>query len=462
MAARLRRIEWPDFGMAEVPPVIPLEEYRRRMELVRSLLDEHNLTHLIVYGDREHFANIAWLTGYDPRFEEALCILSTDGPALLLVGNEGEGYLSVSPLVVSGELRTERYQEFSLLDQPRDASRDLHDIFAGEGLGSDSQVGCVGWKYFSSGPVVRRDLLDVPSFIVDALREVAAKGSVVNATDVFMHADYGLRSFCSVHDIAFFEYTNTLASEGVRRMIHGLVPGMRDFELMQLADYPGLPLGCHLVCVAKENADRGLSSPVGQVLGRGDPLAFNICYWGANICRAGWIAETADDLPVEARDYVDAFVGPYVDAIRDWLSALRIGTAGGELFRLLHERLPDDRFGVFLNPGHLIHLDEWLSSPVFRDSPIRLHSGMAMQIDIIPGSPVYFSTRMEDGVVLADDELRGELGRAYPDCAARCANRRNFMNGVLGFDLPENVLPLSNIAGLVPPFLLDPQGVVVP
>ena len=26
----------------------------------------------MVYGDREHFANLAFLTGFDPRFEEAI------------------------------------------------------------------------------------------------------------------------------------------------------------------------------------------------------------------------------------------------------------------------------------------------------------------------------------------------------------------------------------------------------
>ena len=432
------------------------------MDLVRARMAASDLTHLVVYGDREHFANIAWLTGYDPRFEEALCVLRASGPALLLVGNEGEGYINVSPLVAAGELRTEQYQEFSLLDQPRDSSRSLDEILSAEGVAGDSLVGCAGWKYLYELSDVRRDLLDAPSFIVDALRRRAGTESVLNVTDMFMHSDYGLRSFCSIHDIAFFEYTNVLASESVRTMIFGLQPGMSDFELMQLAGYQGLPLGCHLVCVGAENADKGLSSPVGQVLRRGTPLAFNVCYWGANICRVGWIAESADDLPDDARDYVDAFVVPYLRAIRAWLAALTIGASGGALFDIVHERLPHEDYGVFLNPGHLIHLDEWVSSPIFSDSSIPLHSGMAMQIDIIPSSARYFSTRMEEGVVLADADLRRELEHRYPECAARCGARRTFMNEVLGFEVPDEILPLSNIAGLVPPFLLDPQVVVVP
>ena len=34
-----------------------------------------------------------------------------------------------------------------------------------------------------------------------------------------------------------------------------------------------------------------------------------------------------------------------------------------------------------------------------------------------------------------------------------------FMQNILGFDLPDEILPLSNIPGLVPPFFLNPNQV---
>jgi hypothetical protein len=49
-------------------------------------------------------------------------------------------------------------------------------------------------------------------------------------------------------------------------------------------------------------------------------------------------------------------------------------------------RLGDPFFGIFLNPGHQIHLDEWVNSPVGPRSDIELASGMAMQVDIIPAT----------------------------------------------------------------------------
>lgn len=45
----------------------------------------------------------------------------------------------------------------------------------------------------------------------------------------------------------------------------------------------------------------------------------------------------------------------------------------------------------------------------------------------------------------------------YPDCFARCQMRRTFMIDVLGIDLSEEILPLSNIPAIVPPFLLEPN-----
>jgi len=82
-----------------------------------------------------------------------------------------------------------------------------------------------------------------------------------------------------------------------------------------------------------------------------------------------------------------------------------------------------------------------------------------MQVDIIPSSPTYFSTRMEEGVLIADANLRASLKAQYPDCFARCQKRRSFMIDVLGIDLAEELLPLSNIPGIVAPFFLQPNQI---
>jgi hypothetical protein len=160
-------------------------------------------------------------------------------------------------------------------------------------------------------------------------------------------------------------------------------------------------------------------------------------------------------------DYIDKLVGPYFAAIAEWYSALRVGVTGGELFEIIDRHLGDPFFGIFLNPGHQIHLDEWVNSPVFGDSPIELRSGMALQVDVIPATGTdYFTTNIEDGIALADQALRTSFAAAYPDAWARVQARRTFMTDTLGIDLHPDVLPFSNIPAYLPPFLLSPHRVM--
>ncbi len=457
---RIIQIGWPEFGQAAYPPQASSAEFEQRVDQLRARMDERKLTHLVVYGDREHFANIAYLTGFDPRFEEALLIFSARSTPLLVVGNECEAYVGVSPLFNDGKLRRERFQPFSLLNQPRDQSRKIREIFAGEGIDATSMVGCVGWKYFSEYEHPNSQYaIELPSYLVDTLRELAGHGRVVNSTDLLMHPGYGLRTLCSPSEIAYFEYTSVQASESVKRMIFGMREGMTDHDVVALGGTCGEPLGCHVTFTTGRNANLGLSGPRGETIRRGHPLSMNLSYWGSNSCRSGWIASSSRDLPGVAAGYIESFAGLYYEVMSEWFALLKPGTPGGQLWRLIQDRLPFNRFGIFLNPGHLIHLDEWLSSPVYPDSDVPLHSGMAIQVDVIPSSTVYASTRMEDGLVLADKELRKQLQAAYPDCYARCQKRRKFMTEVLGIELPEEVLPLSNIPAIVPPFFLAPNEV---
>ena len=457
---RLIEIDWPSFGLPSRPASPTLAEFQSRLAAARSAMDRAGLTHLVVYGDREHFANLAYLTGFDPRFEEALLILRIDRDPLLVVGNECEGYLGVSPLHAAGQLRHERFPTFSLLSQPRRPSRLIVDILGDEDIRSNARVGCVGWKYFAEWEHPDSDhAVDLPAYLVDTLRGLAGRENVINATAIFMHPRDGLRARCSAAEIAYFEFTNILASEGMKRMIFGLREGMIDYEVVKLAELNGEPLGCHLTFATGARRELGLSGPSGEIIRRGEPLSTNLCYWGSNSCRAGWIARSARDLPPAARDYADAFAGIYFSVMAEWFKLLRIGAPGGVLAHLVKTQLPFEKFGVFLNPGHLIHLDEWVSSPIYDGSTDPIQSGMVIQVDVIPASPVYASTRMEDGIVVADAQLRRELAERFPECYRRCQARRQFMQDVLGFDLPGELLPLSNIPAIVPPFFLNPSTV---
>ncbi len=454
---KLIEIEWPEFGKCSYPQQASCEEFQSRIDATRFAMDKRGLSHLVIYGDREHFANLAYLTGFDPRFEEAILVLGCNKTPLLVVGNECMGYLGISPLWASGKLRSERFQPFSLLSQPREDSRRIKDIFSEEGIRRNSTVGCAGWKYFSAQDHSLEDrTIEIPAYVVDTLRDLTSHEIVVNATDILMHPGYGLRTFCSPSEITYFEYTNILASEGMKQILFGISEGMEDHDLAQLAGYNGEPLGCHMTMKVGNN-HLGLSGPRGEKVRRGSTLSANVCYWGSNCCRAGWVARSAADLPLEAQGYVSEFAGPYFEAMTEWFHLLRIGQQGWQLEELIRTRLPYENFQIFLNPGHLIHLDEWVSSPIYRNSVVPIHSGMIFQSDIIPYNEIYFSTRMEDGYVIADDGLRRRLQAHSPSCYDRCQKRRKFMTDTLGIELPEEILPLSNMAGILPPYLFAPN-----
>jgi hypothetical protein len=458
---RLIEIDWPEFGLAACPPPPSTSELEARIDNLRARMEESKITHAVVYGDREHFANLTYLTGFDPRFEEALLIIGRTATPLILVGNECEAYLGISSLHAAGRMRHERFQSFSLLGQPRDRSRALREILADEGIAPTAIVGAVGHKYFSSDehPDAAHSL-DMPSYIADTLRELAGSENVFNATELLMHPSYGLRAKCTPFEIAYFEYANGQAAESVKRMIFALREGMTDHSVVECGRLNGDPLSCHVTFVTGRNANYGLCGPSGELIRRGQPLAFNVAYWGSNICRAGWIAGSATDLPESASDYVPSFAGPYFEAMSEWFGLMKLGTQGHRVYDLIQDRLPFDKFGIYLNPGHLIHLDEWMSTPFYRSSQISVASGMAIQVDVIPQSQKYFSTRMEDGLVIADVELRAKLRESAPDCYDRCQKRRSFMSEVLGIELSEEVLPLSNTCAIVPPFFLSPNTVI--
>jgi hypothetical protein len=237
---------------------------------------------------------------------------------------------------------------------------------------------------------------------------------------------------------------------------------MTEREAVALLGWDGSPLSCHLMLTAGPRAALGLLSPGDRRIERGDPLTVAFGIWGALTCRAGFVVEDAAELPEDIRDYVERLVGPYVEAIGAWYRALRVGVTGLELWSAIHDRIGDPFFGVGLNPGHQISLDEWVNSPIARDSTIELRSGMALQVDVIPASGTrYFTTNIEDGIALADEPLRARLAELDPAAWARIEARRNFMAEVLRIDLHPDVLPFSNLPAYLAPFLLRPDRAMV-
>lgn len=446
----LARLALPDFGVPDHMPLISPSLYAQRLTGLRERSFGAGHDVVVVYADREHSANLAYLSGFDPRFEEALMVIGPTGEPAILVGNECWGMAGEAPLT----MRRHLFQDFSLPGQPRNRSRSLADILTEEGVTAGRRVGVVGWKTYQ-----RPTMVDVPSYIVDELRELTGEeGAVLNATGLLIDAAEGLRVINELEQLAWFEYASCLTSEGVKRLLREMEPSMTEQEAVSLLGWNGVPLSCHLMLTTGPRASLGLLSPGDRQIEVGDPLTVAFGIWGALTCRAGFVAHGPGELPLDIEDYVDRLVVPYFGAVVEWYEALHVGQRAGVLQEIIDHRLGDTFFGIFLNPGHQHHLDEWVNSPVGPGSEIELRSGMAMQVDIIPatGTP-YFTTNIEDGIVLADHSLRERFADSYPGAWERIKARREFMTSTLGIDLHPDVLPLSNMPAYLPPYLLSPD-----
>ena len=455
MTVTLREISLPDFGMPTERPELPAALHAERLARLRERAREAGLSTLVVYADREHAANMAYLLDFEPRFEEALLIIAEGRRPTVMTGPENVARAAASKV----EVEALTYPPFGLLGQDRSGTRPLLEILREAGVASGATIGVAGWKYYGPEETAAPETWsEAPSFIVDALRTIAGPGGrVVNANALLMHPSDGLRAINEIDQIAQFEYANCYTSEAVKRVLFGLRPGMKEIEVVSDLMRPtGVPLNCHVMFNTGPDARFGLNSPRDRAISRGEYVTMAYGTWGSLTCRAGWLAADDTDLPEAVRDYVDRLAAPFFATVAAWYETIGIGVAGGEIDALV-KRKAEPHFRPFLNPGHLIHLDEWLSTPIYPGSTERLQSGQAVQCDIIPsGTGAYFSSNMEEGVVLLDEEGRAAFRERYPGAWSRMEARRAFMADVIGIELKPEVLPLSNIPAYLPPLLLSP------
>lgn len=449
---RLAEVRLPDFGNPVFDPVLPPAVFAARIARLRKRMEENGFDALVIYGDREHAANICWATGYDPRFEEALLVVTPGRKPVLFAGNEGFPYAECA----AGDFERVLWQPLSLMGQPRHKMRPLNEELRAAGLRKNMKIGLAGWKGFESEDgVFDPDWIEAPHYLVRALQEF---GEVSNAALIFMHPEHGLRAINEVEQLACFEAAATRTSNGIRRFILNARPGMTEYQAIQRMELDGFPQSVHINMCAGPRARYGLPSPSARVIEKGDPIVVGFGLMGALNCRAGFMAENADQLPRSIADYVEKLVVPYFGAAAAWYDAVDIGVAGGKVYDAVMSRVGDPFFGIGLNPGHLIHLDEWVHSPMKKNSTMTLRSGMALQCDIIPATGTdYFMSNIEDGIALADDKLRQSFAKFYPEAWARITARREFMARELGIALKPEILPFSSIAAWLPPFWMSPD-----
>ena len=123
LTARLAPVDLPAFGRPRTTPEVPATRYPERLERLRVRMAERGYDRVVVYADREHSANLSFLTGFDPRFEEAILIVGPDGDPLVLTGNECYGMAGAAPLAMRRELHQDRSRGWDGRDRSWCSSR---------------------------------------------------------------------------------------------------------------------------------------------------------------------------------------------------------------------------------------------------------------------------------------------------------------------------------------------------
>ncbi|MBK8085998.1 MAG: aminopeptidase P family N-terminal domain-containing protein [Devosia sp.] len=134
----------PAFGVPIVRPELYDAIYTQRLAALIRARRAAGLDALVVYADREHAANLAYITGFDPRFEEALLVMVPDNPPTLLAGPENLARAGNAAIEVEARL----YPPFGLLGQDRSKTPALEEVLRNAGIGPKHRVGVLGWKYF--------------------------------------------------------------------------------------------------------------------------------------------------------------------------------------------------------------------------------------------------------------------------------------------------------------------------
>lgn len=455
---RLVEAVLPDFGVPSERPELPAATYQSRFVALGKAREKVGIDALVIYADREHSANLCWLTGFDPRFEEALLIIVPGEAPTLLTGPENLGRAGASGIPVEVRL----YPPFGLMGQDRSRTPALEEVLQNAGIDRRQRVGVLGWKYYSLQETEKPEAwFETPSFIIDTLRRIVGEdGRVLNANALLMDSTTGLRAVNEVEQIAQFEFGAIMASEAIKALYRNLKPGMTEFEAVQSMGLGVLPHTCHTM-LSTGSRLVGLNSPSGKVIERGDPLTTAVGYPGGLSSRMGFVVADAEEIEPDARDYVVGLAAPYFACAAEWYETIGIGVTGGTLDVLARKHLGAPFFNLVLNPGHLISMDEWLNTPVYPGSKEAFVSGQTVQCDIIPAvGPPYYGCNIEDGVALLDEAGRAELAEKFPDVWSRIESRRAFMGDVLGIRLRPETLPLSNLASALPPYLLAPNRIL--
>ncbi|GLC82293.1 M24 family metallopeptidase [Lacrimispora brassicae] len=450
---KLERIQEPDKDCSGIPVCLSDETIQERKSKILNRMNEQGIEQLVIYGDVEHSGNFEYLIGYFTRFEEALLVINATGDMTLILGNENLNKASKARVDVNAV----HVSLFSLPNQPDREDKNLKELLMEAGIRENTRIGLVGWKLFTSKLENNKKIYDIPSYIVDTIRNIVGNEELLSNETALFIGEGGARITNNANEIAHYEYGAALASDCMLDAMNKLKAGVTEMELGDVMVRAGQHTSIVTIAASGPRFTKANMFPINNTVKIGDPISLTVGYRGGASSRAGYAVYSAEELPEGAKDYVERVAAPYFAAYTCWLEDIRIGMNGKELFNKIEAVLPRAEYHWYLCPGHLTAEEEWLSSPIYEESEEKLQSGMIFQIDIIPSVPGYAGVSAESTVILADDKLKAEIEALYPEVWNRMLKRKAYITDVLGIALSEDVLPMCSTVAYLRPYLLNKE-----
>ena len=196
----------------------------------------------------------------------------------------------------------------------------------------------------------------------------------------------GLRAINEADQLAAFEFAATFTSQGVRNVCFSIEPGMSELARGAADGHERPAAFCHPMLTAGHRAVYGLPSPSLESSGAAIPSPWPMaCMARSMRAPASW-SRTPPELPPEIGDYVDKLVAPYFSAVAAWYETIGIGVAGGALWTPCTTASAIRSSASRSIPATSSISTSGCIRPIFAGSEIRLTSGMALQVDIIPAT----------------------------------------------------------------------------
>lgn len=425
------------------------ETIKKRKEAVLRKMRQDGFDSIIIYADLEHGSNFEYLVGFLPRFEEALLVLHSNGKAFLALGNENLNKAEKARI----KAEVIHIQHFSLPNQPMDTDKNIAELLKMTRVDKAKKIGLVGWKLFTSKIENNQFMYDIPHYIVSALQGIVS-AKFTNATYMFI-GENGVRTVNNANEFAHYEFGAALAGNCILNAIREIKEGVSEMEVASKLEMYGQRNSVVTIMSSGPRFVNANMYPGSNKIEKGDPISLTVGYKGGLQSRCGFAVNDERELPKGQEDYLETVVKPYFNAVKTWLENIHVGMKGGELYDLIEKVLPKEKYGWSLCPGHLCADEEWLSSPIYANSNEVIRSGMLFQIDIIPSVKGYNGISCESGIFIANEQLRRDIQRDYPEIWKRILKRRSYMIEELGIQISEEILPTSVAIAYCQPFLLD-------